>query len=123
MGTISNSIAKAAQKHGAEICTHATVREITSAGSRASGVIMDDGTRITANRAVISGANPYHTFLELCSKSDLPSDFKKHIKHTDYSCGAMKINCAVDKLPNFLCCPNSPDGKPGMQVVITHYYR
>lgn len=68
-----------------------------------------------ASQAVISGANPYHTFLELCPQSELPSEFKTHVRHTDYSCGAMKINCAVDSLPNFLCCPNSPDGKPGMQ--------
>jgi phytoene dehydrogenase-like protein len=31
----------------------------------------------------------------------------------DFSCGAFKINCAVDKLPNFLCYPSPADGKPG----------
>lgn len=30
-------------------------------------------------------------------------------------CGAFKINCAVDKLPNFECYPSSPDGLPGPQ--------
>lgn len=27
----------------------------------------------------------------------------------------MKINCAVDKLPNFRCYPNDPSGEPGPQ--------
>jgi phytoene dehydrogenase-like protein len=31
----------------------------------------------------------------------------------DYSCGAFKINCAVDKLPNFLCYPSPSNGTAG----------
>jgi len=32
----------------------------------------------------------------------------------DYACGSMKINCAVDRLPNFACSPTplDQDGKP-----------
>jgi phytoene dehydrogenase-like protein len=35
----------------------------------------------------------------------------------DNGCGAVKINCAVDRLPNFLCCPNDPSkpNEPGPQ--------
>ncbi len=48
--------------------------------------------------------------------SPLPRSFARHIRFADYSCGAFKINCAVDKLPNFLCCPNTGDGNtPGPQ--------
>ncbi len=28
-------------------------------------------------------------------------------------CGAFKINCAVDRLPNFECYPSPSDGSPG----------
>lgn len=45
----------------------------------------------------------------------LPDEFINHMKHTDLSCGAVKINCAIDKLPNFKCIPNDPSGKAGPQ--------
>ena len=45
-------------------------------------------------------------------KNLLPRDFVTHIRHTDYECGALKINIAVNKLPNFVCCPTEdPHGK------------
>ena len=72
---------------------------------------MQDGTEIFAKKAILANTNPYHTFLELLpgfandsnEKSPLPDSFKKHIQFSDYSCGAFKINLAVDKLPKFSC--------------------
>ena len=46
-------------------------------------------------------------------KNGLPPDFVHHIKHTDFSCGAFKINCAVNKLPNFTCYPSPKGGEVG----------
>jgi len=43
----------------------------------------------------------------------VPKDFLHHIRFTDFSCGAFKINCAVDKLPNFTCFPSPSDGSVG----------
>lgn len=43
-------------------------------------------------------------------ESPLPKDFQHHIRFADYSCGAIKINCAVDRLPNFECYPSPADG-------------
>jgi phytoene dehydrogenase-like protein len=84
---------------------------------------MQDGSTITA-KAILSNATPYHTFLELlpglardsgvAEESPFPRDFQHHVRFADYSCGAFKINCAVDRLPNFSCMP-TPDGKPGPQ--------
>jgi hypothetical protein len=52
---------------------------------------------------VMSGATPYHTFLELLPGLDaklsepqnpLPKEFAHHIRFADYSCQAFKINMA-----------------------------
>jgi phytoene dehydrogenase-like protein len=61
-------------------------------------VEMVDGTRLYAP-TILSGANPYHTFLELLpglardsgfeEQSPLPRDFQRHIRFADYSCGAV----------------------------------
>lgn len=84
---------------------------------------MNDGSVLSA-KTVLSNATPYHTFLELLpglardsgavEESPLPADFQHHIRFADYSCGAFKINCAVDRLPQFTCMPTEP-GVPGPQ--------
>ena len=51
--------------------------------------------------------------------------FNHHIEHTDFSCGAFKINCAVNKLPDFSCYPSPKDGSVGpmhrgtLQYIVT----
>ncbi len=119
MGAVSASIAAAAQGFGAEIATNATVREIVYAAEQGqvTGVVMEDGTRLEAP-VVLSNSTPYHTFLELFPPSSqvaLPPAFLRHIRHTDYASGVFKINLALDRLPNFTCCPSPPSGEPGPQ--------
>ena len=46
-------------------------------------------------------------------KRNKVSKFKHHVEHTDFSCGAFKINLAVNKLPNFSCYPSPEDGSVG----------
>lgn len=124
MGAISNAIAASAKDFGAEIITNATVRRITYNDDRVTGVVMEDGTEIHAD-VVLAGCTPYHTFLELLpglseiseaeqpESSPIPADFTHHTRFADYSCGAFKINCATNSLPNFACCPSPQDGSPG----------
>eukprot|EP00940_MAST-03C_sp_MAST-3C-sp2_P002155 g2155.t1 len=115
MGTVSNSIASAARDAGVEIVTNARVSGLLSSdeGEIAGvvGVQLEDGTKVGARRAVISGAGPYHTFMELCDETVYASnpaarDFAKHLKFQDHGCGAFKINVALNDLPDFACCPS-----------------
>jgi hypothetical protein len=108
---------------------------VSPTGERtAIGVEMADGTVLTADN-ILTGCSPYHTFVELMgdhrennktnNKSNTPTtiqntesngvfdDFSHHVKSTDFSCGAFKINCAVDRLPNFTCYPSPEGGEPG----------
>ena len=148
MGAVSEAVASAARGFGAEIVTNAAVSEILldddgggsgsgSGGSGAAGwvrgVRVGEGAQAADVRAdaVLSGCAPYHTFLELLpggyapygastgGGSPLPDAFRRHIRFTDFACGALKINCAVDALPDFECAPNAdipgPPGTPGPQ--------
>lgn len=70
---------------------------------------------------ILSSSTPYHTFVELfpppssssfipsSSTSPLPPAFLQRIRHTDYASGVFKLNLALDRLPNFTCCPSSSD--------------
>lgn len=118
MGKISECIAAAAKDVGVEIQTSATVKEIIVKDGKAKGVQMIDGSIIEAD-TIISACTPWHTFVELMKpmNPDYPSsypDFLQRIRSTDYACGSMKINCAVDRLPNFTCLQSKldSDGKP-----------
>lgn len=60
---------------------------------------------------VIAGCSPHHTFFDLCKDADgnalAPRSFLTHLQHSDLSCGSFKINCAIDRLPDFTCIPSS----------------
>lgn len=112
MGSISEAIAASARNHGAEICTNATVKKIIHENDKAIGVEMEDGSIITAD-VIVSGCSTHHTFLELLDAKAIPSSFIKHLETADLTCGAMKINCALDRLPNFTCMPSPSDGSAG----------
>eukprot|EP01062_Namystynia_karyoxenos_P005841 TRINITY_DN1200_c0_g2_i1.p1 TRINITY_DN1200_c0_g2~~TRINITY_DN1200_c0_g2_i1.p1 ORF type:complete len:800 (+),score=247.85 TRINITY_DN1200_c0_g2_i1:92-2491(+) len=116
MGALSGSVAASARAAGAEVVTSASVRQILhSDGGAVRGVLMEDGTAIEAP-IVLSNATPYHTFLELlpglatAEESPLGRDFVNHMRFMEYGGGPLKINCAVDKVPDFLCRPS--DGQP-----------
>ena len=131
MGRVSDAIADAAREYGAEIFTDATVsRILTTEGSgsgsgsaswsgwsgtdgkgrRVTGVEMADGSRLFAD-VVVAGCAPHHALLDLLdspsSAGALPPPLVRHLRHTDFTCGSFKINCAVDRLPSFVCCPSS----------------
>jgi phytoene dehydrogenase-like protein len=170
MGKISEAIASAASKQGAELVTNTSVSKINwkktlsknGQGDEvvtATGVQLEDGRMITARKAVVAGCSPYHAFGELMGGLDgnselrtlvscdpdpngsnpnssferngpIPSgsqyaqnlgSFLDHVEQVDMACGAFKINCAIDKLPNFTCLPNTSD-EPGPQHRTTIHF-
>src|SRR6186997_3198556 len=63
-GAISETIARAAKAHGAEIRTGAAVDRVLVKNGRATGVVLEGGEEIYAP-LVVSGLDPRRTFLEL----------------------------------------------------------
>jgi phytoene dehydrogenase-like protein len=129
MGTISNSIAAAARKHGAEIRTNAEVSRILVKDNRIVGVALKDGTEFAAPR-VASGADANVTFLKLLEPKDLPADFIAAVKRIDYSSATVKINVALSEPPRFRCLPGTGIGPqhhgtmhvcPGMEYIERAY--
>lgn len=135
MGAISNAIAASVKENGAIIQCNASVKRILykqnidgSNNSGVTGVELEDGTQLSSD-IILSGTTPYHTFLELLPgldatlpKNPVPHNYSRHIRFTDYSCQAFKINMAVNSLPNFECYPSSPDGLPGPQHMGTCHF-
>ncbi|XP_062927478.1 pyridine nucleotide-disulfide oxidoreductase domain-containing protein 2 isoform X2 [Mobula hypostoma] len=111
MGSLSNSIARAAEVHGASIFTEKPVNSIlVDQSGTAQGVVLQDGTEIRS-KVVLSNATPHVTFLKLTPQKSMPKEFIKEVSSIDYTSPVTKINVAVDQLPGFLAVPKA-DGMP-----------
>jgi len=122
MGAISLSIADAARAAGAEISTGAVVDHIlikdTASGPRAVGAVLANGDEILA-QTVVSCADPKRTFLGLVGQHHLPADFAKAVREIAMQGCSMKINLALDGLPNFTAIPGGnlqPHHKTTMHI-------
>ncbi|XP_072095129.1 pyridine nucleotide-disulfide oxidoreductase domain-containing protein 2 isoform X2 [Mobula birostris] len=111
MGSLSNSITRAAEVHGASIFTEKPVNSIlVDQSGTAQGVVLQDGTEIRS-KVVLSNATPHVTFLKLTPQKSMPKEFIKEVSSIDYTSPVTKINVAVDQLPGFLAVPKA-DGMP-----------
>jgi phytoene dehydrogenase-like protein len=103
-GSVSASIAGAAQSFGAEIRTLASVSNVLLKNGRATGVVLEDGEEISAD-VVVSGADPRRTFLGLVGEKNLPPEFLQSIRRFKFRGASAKVNLALGELPIFTCLP------------------
>jgi len=122
MGAISQAIADAARAAGAEISTGAVVDHVlikdTTSGPRAVGAVLANGEEIHA-KTVVSCADPKRTFFSLVGEQHLPAEFAKAVREIAMQGCSMKINLALDGLPNFTAIPGGnlqPHHKTTMHI-------
>jgi phytoene dehydrogenase-like protein len=112
MGSVSEAIAQSARSHGATVKTGAPVSRILLSDGRANGVALSNGDELRA-RIVISSADPKVTFLKLIERSDLDSvdrDFREQVEKIRIEGCSLKINLALDTLPDFTAAPGTTLG-------------
>jgi phytoene dehydrogenase-like protein len=103
-GAVSEAIAGAARRVGAEIRTEAPVAHILTRNGRATGVALENGDEIQAD-IVVSSVDPRLTFERFMHTKDLPDDFVQGVKRYKYRGSSGKVNLALDALPDFTCLP------------------
>ena len=103
-GAISETIARAARSHGAEIRTDAAVERVRVRGGRAIGVALASGEEIDADD-VISGLDPRQTFTRLVEPSQLPADLVEGVRRFKFRGSSGKVNLALSGLPDLKCLP------------------
>jgi phytoene dehydrogenase-like protein len=109
MGNITQALAKAAKDFGAEIRTDAEVTKIVTRGRKAAGVVLENGDEIAA-RQIASGVDMHHTFERFIDSAVLPPDFRESVASISYDSASLKINAAIDRLPNFTAFPGHEAG-------------
>ncbi len=104
MGAISDAIRAAAEGFGATVRVNARVQKVLVKGGRATGVVINDGEEIAAP-LIITACHPQITFLKQIDRQDLPEDFVRDIERWRTRSGTVKINLALDGLPEFTADP------------------
>jgi phytoene dehydrogenase-like protein len=100
IGLLTQTLAKLASAAGAEVRTANAVRRILIQQGRAHGVALDGGEEINAH-AVISNADPQHTFLRLVDPSELDPGFLTKIRSYRTMGSTAKVNLALSGPPPF----------------------
>jgi len=117
MGAVSNAIADSARSHGAEIRTNSPVERILVRNGRAYGVVLQNGDELHA-ATIASNLDPKLTFLKLLEPQHLEPDFRASIEHFRVEGTSLKLNLALDGLPDFTALPGTPGPQHGATMHI-----
>ncbi len=100
MGAVTEALAGAARKFGADIRTGSPVSDILMDGNAVAGVQLANGEQITA-ATVVSNADPKITILELLGARHVEAEFAQKIGNIRAQGNAAKLHLALDGLPDF----------------------
>jgi phytoene dehydrogenase-like protein len=100
IGMLTQTLAKVASAAGVEIRTANAVRRILIQHGQAQGVSLESGEEIRAH-AVISNADPQHTFLRLVDAAELDPGFLTKIRSYRTIGSTAKVNLALSGPPPF----------------------
>jgi phytoene dehydrogenase-like protein len=95
IGKVSQALAEVVKRFGGEICTGAEVAAIQMDMYNCKGVVLKNGEEIPA-RAVISAADPKHTFLKLVGAVHLPPEFVWQVQSIKMRGSVAKVHLLTD---------------------------
>jgi len=93
--TIPKAFVKALKKAGGEIRVKSPVERIILQDKKAAGVVLGDGSKITASH-IVSNADPYVTFEKMIGRQHLGRGLQKKLNRKKYSVSALSLFFAVD---------------------------
>jgi phytoene dehydrogenase-like protein len=117
MGAVSDAIAASARSKGAEIRTESPVDRILVKDGRAYGVVLANGEELHAP-VVASNLDPKVTFLKLLEARHLDPDFHASIERFRVEGTSLKMNLALEGLPDFTAFPGTPGPQHGATMHI-----
>jgi phytoene dehydrogenase-like protein len=117
MGAVSDALRGAAESFGAVVRTDASVQRIGVRDGRVTGVVLANGEELRAD-VVVAATHPKITFLEHVDRAALPDDFVGHIEQWRTRSGTVKVNVALDRLPEFRSKPGFDPEVHGGTIVL-----
>ncbi len=109
MGAVADACRRSAESFGAEVRVNAAVTRVLIREGRAVGVALAGGEELHAP-VVVTTCHPKITFEQQIDREQLPPDFVDDIARWKSRSGMVKVNLAVDRLPEFSANPGfDPD--------------
>ncbi|MDQ0393384.1 phytoene desaturase family protein [Labrys monachus] len=104
--TIVNAMTRLVTSRGGEVMLGSAVAEVVLEGGRATGVVLADGRRLQAGRAVISNIHPKLLFGSLVGAARLPERFSRGLSRYRSGPGTMMIHLTMEDLPEWTASPD-----------------
>ncbi len=105
-GMLTQALARMIEDHGGQIITDAPVKQILVSNGRAVGAETVNGTRVIADKAVVSGVH-LHTLLKMLD-GHTPAAAKQLLGRTRIGNGfGMIVRYAMEELPNYTALPSA----------------
>jgi phytoene dehydrogenase-like protein len=117
MGGVTRALRDAAVANGASVRTDAPVARIDVRNGRVRGVTLESGEELRAD-VVIAATHPQITYLHHLDPADLPDDFVARMERWRTRSGTVKVNVAVDRLPEFTAKPGFDPEVHGGTIVM-----
>jgi phytoene dehydrogenase-like protein len=108
MGGVTQALRRAAEANGVTVRTNAPVARIEVRNGKVRGVVLENGDELTAD-IVVAATHPQITFLDHIDRAELPPDFVQRMERWKTRSGTVKVNVAVDRLPEFTAHPGGFD--------------
>lgn len=100
MGAVARILTESAEAFGAEIRVNAPVERLLVRDGRVEGAVIEGGEEVHAP-LVVTTVHPKIGFLRHLDAADLPPEFVRDIEVWKTRSGTVKINVALDALPEF----------------------
>lgn len=117
MGGVTQAMRRAAEHFGATIQTDREVVKILVDDGEVTGVVLAGGEELRA-KTIVTTTHPQTTFLSLLERRELPEDFVVAIERWKTRSGTVKVNLALDRLPDFTCKPGFDPEVHGGTIVL-----
>lgn len=106
----AQALYKVTYENGGVILNSQRIKQIIVEDGTAKGVELEDGTKIKANKAVVSTVDPHQTFLKLVGEKNLDKDFVDKIKGWQWEkYSLMGLHLALKEAPNFIAAASDPE--------------
>jgi phytoene dehydrogenase-like protein len=117
MGGVTRALRDAAVANGATVRTDAPVARIDVRDGAVRGVTLESGEELCAD-VVVAATHPQITYLQHLDRADLPDEFLARMERWRTRSGTVKVNVAVDRLPEFAAKPGFDPEVHGGTIVM-----
>ena len=96
-----DGLLRACEGRGVRVVLESEVSSIRVEHGRAVGVVLGDGARVQARRAVVANVAPRLVFDALVPSAAVPLTFLRDVRRFRHGPGTLMIHLALDSLPNW----------------------